>query len=169
MTLLVLVDTNNRKIGLCEKMEAHQKGLLHRAFSVFVYNTKGEMLLQQRALCKYHAGGLWTNTVCSHPYPGEKTKVAAKRRLQEEMGFCCEIDRVGSFVYRAEVGGGLVEHEHDTVFIGQWDGVPLPNPTEVMDYRWITPQKVQEEIATTPQQFTPWFLEIMKKGIIFNE
>lgn len=169
MIQVVLVDKNNKKIGLCEKIEAHQKGLLHRAFSVFIYNSNGEMLLQRRALCKYHAPGLWSNAVCSHPYDNEKLLSAAKRRLQEEMGFSCSLQKKGHIVYFAEVGNGLYEHEHDTIFTGMYNGEIIPNPDEVMEYAWISLSELQKDVLLHSSNYTPWFLKIIKQLDLFKK
>jgi isopentenyl-diphosphate Delta-isomerase len=133
---VILVDEQDVEIGSMEKLEVHQKGLLHRAFSVFVFNDKQELLLQQRALEKYHSPALWTNTCCSHPSPGETTISAARRRLQEEMGFDTELDFAFHFTYKAEFENGLTEHEFDHVFIGTFNDHFIPNPAEVMDIRY---------------------------------
>ena len=131
---LILVDEQDNPIGTCEKMEAHRKGLLHRAFSVFIFDAQGRMLLQQRALSKYHSGGLWTNACCSHPFPGEDNLTAATRRLQEELGFTTSLRKAFDFYYRAAFDNGLTEHEFDHVFVGQYEGTLEVNPQEVMDY-----------------------------------
>lgn len=154
---VVLVNERDEPTGTMEKLEAHEKGLLHRAFSVFITNAAGEMLLQQRAAGKYHCGGLWTNTCCSHPYPGEKVEAAAHRRLQEEMGFDCALKEVFSFTYKAKFDNGLTEHEFDHVLIGNWDGKVIPNPDEVGDYRYLSFEAIQQWLAREPQLFTPWF------------
>lgn len=140
-----------------EKMEAHQKGLLHRAFSVFITNSKGEMLLQQRALTKYHSGGLWTNTCCSHPLPGENVLSAAHRRLPEEMGFDCPMQEVYSFTYRAALDNGLTEHEFDHVLVGVYDGAVTPDAEEVLAYRFLTIAAIRRLLAEEPDTFTHWF------------
>lgn len=163
MISVILVNKKNKKIGICEKIEAHKKGLLHRAFSVFIYNKKGDLLLQKRAINKYHAGGLWSNTVCSHPFVGEKTINAAKRRLQEEMGFSTPIKKITEIIYTVKIDKTMTEHEHDSIFAGIWDGTPSPNPEEVDDYQWISEKKLSEEISIFPEKYTPWFLEIIKK------
>src|SRR5687767_9845264 len=131
---VILVNENDEQLGVMDKMEAHHKGVLHRAFSIFIFNTKGEMLLQQRAEHKYHSGGLWTNACCSHPAPGEETNDAAERRLQEEMGFSTSLVKVLDFTYRAEFDNGLVEHEFDHVYLGLYNGDIHPNPDEVQNY-----------------------------------
>ena len=138
-------------------MRAHREGLLHRAFSVFLFNDAGEMLLQKRALAKYHSPGLWTNTCCSHPRPGESTENAARRRLSEEMGLSCDLTPLYSFVYKADVGGGLLEHEFDHVFTGIVNNIPTPNPDEVMEFRYIEIDQLLAEVSEMPKAFTPWF------------
>ncbi|MCS6959078.1 MAG: isopentenyl-diphosphate Delta-isomerase [Pseudanabaenaceae cyanobacterium SKYGB_i_bin29] len=154
--LLILVDEHDREIGVGEKLAVHRSGQLHRAFSIFVVNPQGELLLQQRAWDKYHSGGLWTNTCCSHPRPGELVLEAAHRRLQEEMGFDCELVELFSFIYYAELDGGLIEHEYDHVLLGKFAGVPQVNPLEVVAWRWIDAKKLEEEIRNYPDRFTYW-------------
>jgi isopentenyl-diphosphate delta-isomerase len=146
-----------------DKMEAHEKGLLHRAFSVFVINSNNELLLQQRAFSKYHSGGLWTNTCCSHPRNGESNLEAAHRRLQEEMGFDCTLTKLLDFVYRAELDKGLTEHEFDHVFIGKWQGEPKINPLEVAAFKWMDVYKLEKDILDDPSNYTEWFKIIYQK------
>lgn len=154
--IIVLVDENDNQIGTGEKMAVHRAGKLHRAFSVFVFNSKGKMLLQRRALTKYHSGGLWTNTCCSHPRPEEKTIDAAKRRLKEEMGFECELEEVDSFVYKTEFEG-LFEHEFDHVFVGKYEGEMGVDREEVEEYKWISLEDLYEDVKQNPQKYTSWF------------
>ena len=156
---VILVDEADNPLGECEKLAAHQNGgQLHRAFSVFVFDGQGQLMLQRRALEKYHFGGLWTNTCCSHPRPGETSLAAAQRRLTEELGFTVALTEVGSFLYRAEdATSGLTEHELDHVFFGRFDGEPIPNPAEVMDWRWQAMDEVEAELSVHPERFTPWF------------
>ena len=165
---VVLVDEKDNSIGLMEKMEAHQKAVLHRAFSIFIFNSKHELLLQQRAFSKYHTPGLWTNTCCSHPRDGESLEDATKRRLMEEMGMQCEIREVFSFIYKAEVGQGLIEHELDHVFIGISDDTPIINSAEVESWKYDTVDNICEDIAQHPDNYTVWFKiaieEIVKRG-----
>ena len=161
--LVILVDSNDNQIGLMPKMEAHEKGLLHRAFSVFVFNSTNELLLQQRALDKYHSPGLWTNTCCSHQREGENNITAGKRRLQEEMGFSTDLKEVMSFVYKAPFDNGLTEHEYDHVLIGNYNDSPAPNPNEVADWKWMPLEKVAEDIQKHPEQYTAWFQIIFDK------
>ena len=157
MERVVLVDENDNPLGTMEKMEAHEKGVLHRAFSVFIFNQKGDMLLQQRAFSKYHSGGLWTNTCCSHPRENELTIDAAHRRLQEEMGFDCEIEKAFDFIYKREIDQGLAEHELDHVFIGEFEGKVCFNKEEVNTYIYIPVQDVLEEVKQRPEKYTEWF------------
>ncbi len=157
MTSLILVDEHDAPIGEMEKLEAHQKGLLHRAFSVFAFNEKGELLLQRRAPHKYHSAGLWTNTCCSHPVPGEDTETAAHRRLQEEMGFDCPLTRAGHLLYRVAFDNGLTEHEFDHIFIGRFDGEPVLNPDETDASRWMSAEALRADIAAHPDSYTYWF------------
>jgi isopentenyl-diphosphate delta-isomerase len=154
---VILVNTEDKQVGTAGKMEVHQKGLLHRAFSVFIFNSKGEMLLQQRAIDKYHSGGLWTNACCSHPGPSEDTATAAIRRLREEMGFETAVEKVFDFVYKAEFENGLIEHEFDHVFVGEYDGAIGFSTEEVMDYAYRSMQDIHASIEKGPAQFTAWF------------
>ncbi|MCX8147645.1 MAG: isopentenyl-diphosphate Delta-isomerase [Thermaurantimonas aggregans] len=154
---VILVDAHDRELGLMEKMEAHQKGLLHRAFSVFVLNDKKELLLQRRAFDKYHSGGLWTNTCCSHPRKDEDVEAAAHRRLKEEMGFDCELEKVLDFVYRADFSDGLTEHEFDHVFVGYYNGSPQINTQEVAEYKWMPLDEVKRDLQENPDNYTEWF------------
>jgi len=161
--MVILVDPLDNAIGSMEKMEVHEKGLLHRAFSVFIFNSKGEMLLQQRALIKYHSAGLWTNACCSHPRPSEETKAAAERRLKEEMGLQLSLSHKDSFTYAAKFDNSLTEHEFDHVFIGETDREPIINPAEVESYKWLLVADVKEKIIAEPEQFTVWFKIAMEK------
>ncbi len=157
MEHVILVDENDQQIGLMEKMEAHEKGLLHRAFSVFIFNDENQLLLQQRAKDKYHSGGLWTNTCCSHPREGESLLDAGKRRLHEEMAFSCPIETVFSFIYKAELDNNLIEHELDHVLIGNYNEAPKPNPDEVMDWKYVDLEWVVEDMKANPENYTAWF------------
>lgn len=154
---VVLVDPDDRPLGSAPKLEAHRSGVLHRAFSVFLFDDEGRLLLQQRAHTKYHGGGLWANTCCGHPRPDEPTEAAAARRLREEMGLGAVLTHAGSFLYRAEVEHGLTEHELDHVFVGRTDGDPQPDPAEVAGWRWLRPEELRGEIARDPARFTVWF------------
>lgn len=167
---VILVDAEDTPVGTADKLAAHRAGQLHRAFSVFVLNDDGAVLLQRRAEGKYHSGGLWSNTCCSHPRPGEATEAAARRRLEEEMGFHCTLEPAFGMVYRADVGGGLVEHEYDHVLLGRWSGEPDPDPREVADWRWVPLAALKEEVARHPRRFTYWFrvalLELDARGLL---
>lgn len=154
---VILVDEHDVQTGTMEKMEVHQKALLHRAFSVFIFNDKGEMLLHKRAERKYHSAGLWTNACCSHPKPGEDTLVAAETRLQEEMGFCVPLKKAFDFIYKAPFDNGLTEHEFDHVFIGDYDGDIEPNAEEVSDYCFKSTEEIKTSIESHPQKYTEWF------------
>jgi isopentenyl-diphosphate delta-isomerase type 1 len=154
---VILVDEDDRELGTREKLDAHRRPALHRAFSVFVLNQRGELLLQRRAAGKYHSPGLWTNSACGHPRPGEATAAAARRRLREEMGLDCEMHPVGRFIYRAELGSGLTEHELDHVFVARCGGDPLPDPDEVGDWRWVTLAELRDWLRREPESFTAWF------------
>lgn len=160
---VILVDQYDNKIGLMPKMEAHEKALLHRAFSVFVLNDKGEMMLQQRAESKYHSPGLWTNTCCSHQRDGEDNISAGKRRLMEEMGFVTELEELFSFTYKAAFDNGLTEHEFDHVMQGYYTGEPNINPVEVASWKWMKAQDVKKDIENHPENYTAWFKIIFEK------
>lgn len=155
---VILVNNNDQPLGAMEKMEAHEKGVMHRAFSIFIFNSEGKMLLQKRAEDKYHSPGLWTNTVCSHPRTGEKTDEAAHRRMVEEMGFDCPLEEVFTFTYKANVGDGLTEHEFDHVFTGTSDSTPEPNPEEVSDYKYVDLDWVVKDVEENPGNYTVWFV-----------
>jgi isopentenyl-diphosphate delta-isomerase len=154
---VILVNGQDEQTGVMEKMEAHQKGLLHRAFSIFIFNSRGEMLLQQRASSKYHSPDLWTNACCSHPQPGESTEQAATRRLREELGFETKLSGIFSFTYRAVFENGLTEHEFDHVLIGTYNGLVFPNADEVKDYCFMKPEKIRESLSSHPHKYTEWF------------
>jgi isopentenyl-diphosphate delta-isomerase len=160
---VILVDENDTELGLMEKHEAHQKALLHRAFSVFVFNRKGELLLQQRALNKYHSGGLWTNTCCSHPRENEKTIDAANRRLKEEMGIDCALTEKFHFMYKAHFDNGLTEHELDFIYIGTTNEEPNINSDEVASYKWINMQELITDMKLNQKNYTVWFNIILKE------
>jgi isopentenyl-diphosphate Delta-isomerase len=160
---LILVDADNREIGVGEKLRTHREGVLHRAFSVFIFDRRGRLLLQKRAATKYHSAGLWSNTACGHPRPGEPTGMAARRRLREEMGFDCELREAFAFLYRAEVGGALVEHEYDHVFVGAYGGEPSPDPAEVAEWRWVSTGELRRALREEPQRYTRW-LKLVVEG-----
>ena len=154
---VILVDENDKVIGSMEKMEAHLKGVMHRAFSVFIFNSSGEMLLQQRAIGKYHSAGLWSNACCSHPYPGEDIEMAAQRRLNEEMGFKTSLEKLFDFVYKASFGNELIENEFDHVFVGKYEGEININPQEVNDYSFKSVKAIKQELKEKPETYTAWF------------
>ncbi len=161
---VILVDEHDNQIGLMPKMEAHEKAQLHRAFSVFVFNEKNELMLQQRAASKYHSPLLWTNTCCSHQRNGETSLEAGARRLQEEMGFVCDLEEVFSFIYKASFENGLTEHELDHVMIGSYNESPVINKEEVEDFKWMSLEAVKEDIAVSPDTYTAWFKIIFEKS-----
>lgn len=161
---LILVDRNGRKTGEGNKTKVHRKGLLHRAFSIFLYNKEGEMLLQRRACTKYHFAGLWSNACCSHPRPGEKTISAAHRRLMEELGISSKLEKRRHVLYRFyDQVSGLTEHEYDFIFTGEFDGFVPFNEEEVSEVRWISSQQLKAELKRNPEKFTPWFKEILRQ------
>lgn len=165
--LVILVDEQDNAIGEMEKLLAHERGALHRAFSVFIFNSRGEMLLQRRALSKYHSAGLWTNACCSHPSPGEETLQAAERRLQEEMGFTTGLKKAFDFVYNVRFQNGLTEHEFDHVYTGIYDGPININKEEVEEYSFHNIENIQSSLAQNPEKFTEWFRIAFKKVIGF--
>jgi isopentenyl-diphosphate Delta-isomerase len=154
---LILVDENDVPVGTADKMEVHQKALLHRAFSIFIFNSKGDMLLQQRATGKYHSGGLWTNACCSHPYFGQDTLAAAEKRLHEEMGFTTPLTKAFDFIYQAAFDNGLTEYEYDHVFAGRYNGEIVPNKDEVEDYCFMNMEEIKNSIQSHPKKYTEWF------------
>ena len=154
---VILVNEKDEQIGLMPKMEAHEKALLHRAFSVFVFNQKNELMIQQRAFGKYHSPGLWTNTCCSHQREGESNVEAGKRRLQEEMGFSTELKDTVSFIYKAPFDNGLTEHEFDHILVGYYEGEPNLNPEEVNAWRWMSLEDLKLDMEKQPQLYTEWF------------
>ncbi|WP_312922709.1 isopentenyl-diphosphate Delta-isomerase [Empedobacter brevis] len=166
---VVLVDQDDQKLGLMEKQQAHVAGLLHRAFSVFVFNSKGELMIQQRAATKYHSPTLWTNTCCSHPRDKETYEEAAHRRLQEEMGFDCELEYKFNFIYKAHLENDLTEHELDHVFIGTFDDEPNLNPDEVMAYCWVELDDLKKDMEKNPQNYTAWFKIIFEHYVSYIE
>lgn len=166
---VVLVDQDDQKLGLMEKQQAHVAGLLHRAFSVFVFNSRGELMIQQRAASKYHSPTLWTNTCCSHPRDNETYEQAAHRRLEEEMGFDCELEYKFNFIYKAHLENDLIEHELDHVFIGTFDDEPKLNPDEVMAYRWVELDDLKKDMEKNPQNYTAWFKIIFEHYVSYIE
>jgi isopentenyl-diphosphate delta-isomerase len=160
---VILVDRQDQQIGTAEKMAAHRQGSLHRAFSIFILNSQDQLLLQRRAVHKYHSGGLWTNTCCSHPRPGETTLAAAKRRLQEEMGFSCDLSEIFSFVYQAQLDRGLIEYEFDHVLLGRFNGKPRLNPEEADAYAWVDMDELQADIQNQPDRYTYWLKDCIDR------
>jgi isopentenyl-diphosphate delta-isomerase len=154
---VVLVNESDEAIGVEEKLKTHVLGALHRAFSIFIFNSNGQLLLQKRAGTKYHSKGLWSNTCCGHPRPGESTEGASRRRLYEEMGFDCELREVFDFIYHAELDDGLFEHEYDHVLIGRFDGEPDPSQDEVDDWKWVGLAELKLDVERNPDAFTYWF------------
>jgi isopentenyl-diphosphate Delta-isomerase len=164
MASVILVDDHDNTIGAAEKMQAHQDGLLHRAFSVFLFDDEGNILLQRRAMNKYHSPGLWSNACCSHPETGEDTLAAAQRRLLEEMGINdCILVRRFAFTYRVDFADGLIENEYDHVFTGTFNGDPEPDPSEVMDWKWMSVPELKTDIVVNPERYTYWIKEVLGK------
>lgn len=163
MDKVILVEENDNQIGTEEKLKAHQDGLLHRAFSIFIFNDKNELLLQQRALDKYHYGGLWTNTCCSHPRPNENTTEAAHRRLAEEMGFDCDISEVFDFKYKVAFENGLTENEFDHVFFGRYNNDPIINKKEANDFKWVDIKWLEKDLKNNPSVYTVWLSVCFEK------
>ena len=160
---VILVDENDNEIGVMEKLQAHQEGLLHRAFSVFIFNDKSELLLQQRALTKYHSAGLWANTCCSHPRPNETIKDSANRRLFEEMGMSCDLAIKTNFIYKTEFENGLIEHEFDYVLVGFTNQNPMLNIEEVESFKWQSIIDIKMDISSNPQNYASWFKIALEK------
>lgn len=160
---VIIVDRSDNEIGAGEKIKVHLEGKLHRALSVFIFNADDELLLQKRVLDKYHSGGLWSNTCCSHPSPGEPIEKAAHRRLKEEMGFDCDLKEVFSFIYHVKFDNDITEHEFDHVFIGKFDEPPEPNPEEVSDWKWVGLEELKQDIKRNPANYTYWLRESIDK------
>jgi isopentenyl-diphosphate delta-isomerase len=161
MEHIILVDERDEAIGTMEKMEAHRKGILHRAFSILLFNSKGEVLLQKRAKEKYHSGGLWTNTCCSHPHPDETMQQATRRKLRQEMGIDLQPEFAYKFIYKAFLDHDLIEYEYDHVFIGQFEGEPAINKDEVEDWKFVDLQELREDAKRNPERYTHWFKLIL--------
>jgi isopentenyl-diphosphate delta-isomerase len=171
MQQVILVNEQDEAIGIMEKMEAHEKALLHRAFSVFLFNKNGQMLLQQRAIHKYHSPGLWTNACCSHPNPGETVQDAAIRRLYEELGFSAPVKKAFHFTYKAAFDNGLTEHEYDHVFVGIYEGPVHPNEEEVQDISYKSMDEIAVDLETDPHKYTEWFkiaFPLLSKWLLSN-
>jgi isopentenyl-diphosphate delta-isomerase len=164
--MLILVDQNDQPIGVEEKLAAHRKGKLHRAFSVFVFNSRGELLLQKRAQHKYHSGGAWTCACDGHPRPGELTIDAARRRLEEEMGFDCHLEEALHFTYRTELDNDLIEHEYDYILVGRFDGEPTPDPEEASDWKWISQEALKKDLQKNPERYASWFKIAIERGLL---
>jgi isopentenyl-diphosphate delta-isomerase len=160
---VILVDREDNPVGTLPKMEAHEKGVLHRAFSVFILNQKGELMLQQRALHKYHSPGLWTNTCCSHQREGEENLQAGTRRLEEEMGFSVPLEELFSFIYKAPFDNGLTEHELDHVMLGYYEGIPEINSDEVNAWKWMSLNEIVSDLTVNPESYTVWFKIIFER------
>lgn len=162
---IVLVNENDSQIGVEEKLRAHQNGgKLHRAFSIFIFNGRGEMMLQLRSMKKHHFRALWTNTCCSHPLKGERLEDAVHRKLKQEMGFDTELKELLSFTYKAyDPESGLTEHEYDHVFVGVFDGEPDPNPEEADDWKWMGPEELKSDVKAHPEKYTPWFKLVLDR------
>lgn len=163
MEEVILVDQFDNQIGTMEKLKAHEEGKLHRAFSIFIFNSQGQLLLHKRAKDKYHSASLWTNTCCSHPRPGESVKEAAKRRIKEEMGFDCEVKPLYEFIYFQPLENGLSEHELDHVLIGNYDKNPIVNKAEVDDWKYVSLNTIDLELTKNPENYTAWFKLIYPK------
>lgn len=161
MEKVILVNSKDEEIGTMEKLQAHKTGALHRAFSILIFNDKGEIMLQKRADDKYHSGGLWTNTCCSHPLPGESVQNAARRRLMEEMGIDLEPRFMYKFIYKAELDSGLIEHECDYVFVGEYNHEPILNGNEASDWRFSSVPSIKEDVVKNPDNYTVWFKMIL--------
>lgn len=164
--MVIQVDEKDNEVGLVPKMDAHRKGVLHRAISILIFDSHGNWMLQKRADGKYHSAGLWTNACCSHPLPEETDEAAANRRLYEEMKLSCDLEKKFSFLYKAEFENGLIEHELDHVFYGICDDMPDPDPAEVSEWRMISPSDLALEIAGQPENFTEWFKIVVPKVVV---
>ena len=162
---VVLVNENDEVLGTMEKLRAHEEGVLHRAFSVIIFNSKGEMLIHKRASDKYHCGGLWTNACCSHPRLNEDPKYGAERRLKEEMGFTTNVNFIGSFIYKVKFENGLTEHEFDHMFCGHFDEKPEPNKDEVEAWKFISVDQLLKDVENQPECYTFWFRDILKNRL----
>jgi isopentenyl-diphosphate delta-isomerase len=165
MEEVILVDQNDAVLGTMEKVQAHREGVLHRAFSVLIFNDKNEMLIHKRASNKYHCGGLWTNACCSHPRLTEKPIDAAKRRLTEEMGFTCDLKYIDSFIYKADFTNGLTEHEFDHLYIGKYNDAPKPNEEEVEDWKYVSLDEIRKDVVNQPDLYTFWFKKIITEHL----
>lgn len=165
MEKVVLVDEKDQEVGSMDKLEAHVRGLLHRAFSILIFNSKGEMLIQKRAASKYHSGGLWTNACCSHPLPGEAIETATRRRLLYEMGIDVQTSFAYKFIYKTQLDRNLTEYELDHVFVGSFDGSPAVNPEEVEDWRFVSLPELRQDANAHPERYTVWFRMILNDAV----
>ncbi len=165
---IILVDEKDNEVGTGEKLEVHRSGKLHRAFSIFIFNSRGETLLQKRAKTKYHSAGLWSNSCCSHPRPNQNLEEEARKRLREEMGISCDLKEIFSFLFRANLGN-LIEHEVDHVFIGRFDGRPEPNEREAEDWKWINPGELTRDVKENPGKYTHWFKIALDRALKENK
>lgn len=164
--VVVLVDERDRTLGFAPKLDVHRDGRLHRAVSVVLFDGQGRVMLQRRAEAKYHSGGLWSNSCCGHPRPGESVEDAAGRRLNDELGVAgCEVTRVGELAYYAELGDGLIEHELDHIVVGHWAGAVTPNPLEVSEIRWVEPRSVLADLAELPGEYTAWAAAVIERAL----
>lgn len=163
MENVILVNENDQEMGIMEKMEAHKKGLLHRAISVFIFDINGRLLIQKRAITKYHSKGLWSNTACSHPLINETNLEAANRRLKQEMGMECKLQKAFDFIYNEPLDSNLIEHEFDHVYIGFTNDIPKPNPDEVSEWKYISHKELHEDIIANPFNYTVWFKKIYER------
>ena len=166
---VVLVDEHDNEIGSAEKLRAHLDGNLHRAISVFLFNDEQQMLIQQRAFLKYHSGGLWSNTCCGHPRPGELPLEAAKRRLWEEMGIRCKLEKVFHFTYKVALDNAITEHEFDHVFVGRFNGIANPNPLEAAGWKWINMDVLIKDVTEHPEHYTFWFKTVLEAVLHYEE
>ncbi|AFD09327.1 isopentenyl-diphosphate Delta-isomerase [Solitalea canadensis] len=160
---LILVNIDDEVVGFGEKLPVHEQGLLHRAFSIMIFNDNNEVLIHKRAIDKYHSGGLWTNACCSHPLKDEAIEITLHRKLQEEMGFDCSLTYSYKFIYKAEFNNGLTEHELDYVYIGNYNGMVNPDPLEASDYKWVNMDVVKKDVELNPEIYTEWFKIILKQ------
>jgi isopentenyl-diphosphate delta-isomerase len=160
---VILVNENDEVVGIGEKLRTHLEGKLHRAFSLLIFNSRGDLLLQKRAETKYHSGNLWSNTCCGHPRPGESIETAAHRRLKEEMGFDCGLEKKFSFIYRARLDGSSIEHEFDHVLVGSFDGEPRVNRAEAADWKWVDVETLRSDLEKNPSRYTYWLRVILSR------
>ena len=166
---VIVVDENNKKVCLKEKNAVHIDGDLHRAFSIFIFNKRGELLLQQRSLEKYHSAGLWTNSCCSHPLLSEEGSEEAESRLRDEMGFSCVLKKVTRIKYNLHLQCGMIEHESNDIYQGVYDGEVVINPEEACDYKWVSFSEILDELTQNPQAYTEWFKYLLLEAPLGSE